>query len=208
MKALLPILLLLCASDFPEGVRAFREGRFGDALEAFTEAEKALGDRASAALLHNKALAALRAGKLTDAEASAERAAAAGGPELLPFRDFLHGNTAFARCEHAELQASQPEAEPFAYDLAIAYREMGLLDDAISEFQVATRCPKYEVLGHLMIGLCYTDLRRHTEAVESYKTALSSDHITLRERIAVLSSWGWRTRPSKISRRPWSATWR
>ncbi len=123
MKSLLPLLLLLTGDAFTEGLRAYREGRFRDALAAFTEAEKADGDGASAALFYDKALAALRSGALSEAESAAERAAARGGGEFGARRDFLLGNVAFLRCEKAEAVASGPEAEPFAWDAAIAHGE-------------------------------------------------------------------------------------
>ena len=82
MRALLWWTLLLGGGAFGDGVRAYREGRFREALEKFTEAERNAGDDASAELLYDKALAALRAGELLVAEASAGRAADRGGPEL------------------------------------------------------------------------------------------------------------------------------
>jgi hypothetical protein len=71
--------------------------------------------------LFNRALAALRAGDLTAAEAAAESAAARGTPEIAALCDFLRGNAAFARCRMAERQASAAGAEPFALDVAITY---------------------------------------------------------------------------------------
>lgn len=109
-----------------EGARAWREGRFAAAHEAFAEVTRAAGDRATAAAFFDESLAALRAGRLTDAEAAAERAAARGGPAAYPMRDFLLGNAAFARTARAESQASGPEAEPFAFDVAIAHVDLAL----------------------------------------------------------------------------------
>lgn len=78
-------------------------------------------EEASPERLFNRALAALRAGDLTAAEADAKRAAARGDPEIEALSDFLRGNTAFARCRMAERQASTAAAEPFAFDVAITY---------------------------------------------------------------------------------------
>ena len=77
------------------------------------------GGAAQKALDH--ALQSLRDGDLRAAEASAERAAARGGPEYAALRDFLHGNVAFVRCVEAGRQASTPAAEPFAWDVALLY---------------------------------------------------------------------------------------
>ncbi|MHC4973714.1 MAG: hypothetical protein ACYTG3_15420 [Planctomycetota bacterium] len=79
------------------------------------------GDESSAERLFNRALAALRAGDLSDAEAAAESAATRGTPEIEALCDFVRGNAAFARCRMAERQASTAAAEPFAFDVAITY---------------------------------------------------------------------------------------
>ena len=75
---------------------------------------------------YTRALAALRDGRLEEAESAAESAAARGGPEIRVLCEFLRGNVAFARCEMVERQAEEPGAEPFAYDVAIAYGEKAL----------------------------------------------------------------------------------
>jgi hypothetical protein len=76
---------------------------------------------APAGLFYNRALAALSAGDLVTAEFSAEKAAVRGGPEFMELRDFLFGNTSFARCKRAEAEADKPAADPAAYDPAIAF---------------------------------------------------------------------------------------
>lgn len=114
--ALTLLALLLCGCGDP-GVQAYREGRFRDAHRAF----QAAGDDASAERLFNRALAALRVGDLSDAEAAAANAAARGEPEIEALSDFLRGNAAFARCRMTEHQSSTAAAEPFALDVAITY---------------------------------------------------------------------------------------
>ncbi|MHC4163237.1 MAG: hypothetical protein ACYTDU_12665 [Planctomycetota bacterium] len=118
---LLALLLVGCGDT---GVAAYREGRFRDAHTAL----KSAGDDAPAERLFNRALAALRAGDLTDAEGAAASAAARGTPEIAALSDFLRGNAAFARCRMAERQASTTAAELFAFDVAITYaRKAGRL---------------------------------------------------------------------------------
>jgi hypothetical protein len=106
---------------FTDGVRAYLDGRFEEALAAFDEAEEEAGFDASAELLHNKAMAALGSGELLVAEYSAEKAAVRGGPAFTALRDFLLGSTAFARCEKAETETEKPDAKPSAFDPAIAH---------------------------------------------------------------------------------------
>ncbi len=106
---------------FDAGSRAYRDGRFDDAWRAFAAVDRERGDDAPPELLVDLALAALGAGALDAAEIAAEKAAVRGGGELYAFRDFVLGNAAFVRAERAEAQAGGPEAEPFAFDVAIAY---------------------------------------------------------------------------------------
>jgi hypothetical protein len=123
MRAVLCLLLLQGGDEFAQGMRAYEQGSYRDALTAFGAAERAAGDAASAELLHNKAMAALRSGELRLAELTAERAVARAGPRLAAWRDFVLGNVAFQRCEAAQAQAQTIEAEPFAFDAAIALAE-------------------------------------------------------------------------------------
>lgn len=120
IPAVLVMLVLSAGCDATSpGREAYREGRFRDAHREFAAAADAAGDSASAELLYDRALAALRDGDPRDAESSARKSAERGGPGVVPLADFVRGSAAFARCETAALQASAPEAEPFAWDVAI-----------------------------------------------------------------------------------------
>jgi tetratricopeptide (TPR) repeat protein len=41
------------------------------------------------------------------------------------------------------------------YDLGVAYKEMGLIDEAIAEFQKALRAPEGKLMGSEALGLCF-----------------------------------------------------
>jgi tetratricopeptide (TPR) repeat protein len=58
------------------------------------------------------------------------------------------------------------------YNLGIAYREMGLLPEAIREFQVASRDTSYFVESCSIIGVCYQEQGMWSEAAEWYQKAL------------------------------------
>lgn len=58
------------------------------------------------------------------------------------------------------------------YDLGIAYKEMGLLDDAIGEFENALRAPEIHRDACTMIALCHREKGSVREAVEWYRRAL------------------------------------
>lgn len=123
VAAILVALAAGACGGWSDAERAFREGRFGDAQRAFAAIEDAAGDGAPAVLAYDRALAALRAGDLRDAEAAVARAEARADGALAPFVHFLRGNVAFAKSELAEVQADTPEAEPFAWDVAIVHAE-------------------------------------------------------------------------------------
>ncbi len=60
------------------------------------------------------------------------------------------------------------------YDLGIAYKEMGLVNDAIGEFEVAMAAPEREAECATMIALCYQQLGDNEKAVEYYRKGLES----------------------------------
>jgi len=59
------------------------------------------------------------------------------------------------------------------YDLGIAYKEMGLLDDAIGEFRLAMQIESRRLSCLHMMGLCALDLGRSADAVAHLEQALS-----------------------------------
>ena len=103
------------------GHQAYEDGRFEDAHAAFRRASETDTDGASAELLYNRALAALRAGDLADARSASGKAARRAEGETVSRCDFLSGHVAFAQCTLAEAQARTAGAEPFAFDVAITY---------------------------------------------------------------------------------------
>ena len=122
IAVLLAVCLSACGGGGP-GERLYREGRFAEAHQAFRAAAEAAGEGASAELSYHHALSAYRAGDITDAEAAAGRAAEVGDASIATLATFLRGNCRFARCLTAAIQADTPEAEPFAFDVAIRYGE-------------------------------------------------------------------------------------
>lgn len=65
------------------------------------------------------------------------------------------------------------------FDLGIAYREMGLLDAAVEEFETAAKGnnKKKEVDCHSMIGLCRVAQGDTPGAIKSFRRALGSDYL-------------------------------
>jgi tetratricopeptide (TPR) repeat protein len=59
------------------------------------------------------------------------------------------------------------------YNLGIAYKEMGLVDDAIRELQIASKDPGRRLASLSVIALCYMSKGHYQEAVAEYKRALT-----------------------------------
>lgn len=71
------------------------------------------------------------------------------------------------------------------YNLGIAYREMGLLDDAVSEFEKAEKDPSRYVDCQTLKGLCFTDKGDFANAELMYQQALDSQHLEDDQRLSL-----------------------
>jgi tetratricopeptide (TPR) repeat protein len=69
------------------------------------------------------------------------------------------------------------------YDLGIAYREMGLFEDALGEFRVCLDCPERRFESLHLMGVCARDLSRFGDAVNHLEQALALPDIPT-ERLA------------------------
>jgi tetratricopeptide (TPR) repeat protein len=63
------------------------------------------------------------------------------------------------------------------YDLAMAYREMGLLEQSVDSFRIAQKDPVFADRCAEMIGRCLLDQGRFDDAAEEFKTALASGRL-------------------------------
>jgi tetratricopeptide (TPR) repeat protein len=77
-------------------------------------------------------------------------------------------------------QTVKAEDSATHYDLGIAYKEMGLVDDAIHEFETALagNDRKREVDCLSMIGLCHLAKADGNAAIAAFRRALASDRLT------------------------------
>jgi len=69
------------------------------------------------------------------------------------------------------------------YNLGIAYREMGLLDDAISELEKAQKDPARFVDCQMLKGLTYSDQGDYLSAEKMFQQALDSPHLEELQRL-------------------------
>lgn len=78
------------------------------------------------------------------------------------FEEFKKGLEAHVKEEDSETH----------YNLGIAYKEMGLIDDAINEFQLARKDPSRFIPSMSMLALCYKEKGFNKLAIETLEEAL------------------------------------
>ena len=116
--------------------------------------------------------------ELAEEEAMVEEATGRGKGEALldeVFKEFQKG---------VAEQLSDEDSDTH-FNLGIAYKEMGLLKEAISEFQIASHDPAFFVEACSMIGVCANELNRHDEAAEWYQKALVAPDLSTDARTAL-----------------------
>jgi tetratricopeptide (TPR) repeat protein len=72
------------------------------------------------------------------------------------------------------------------YDLGVAFKEMGLLDEAISEFQKALRAPANRVPTYEALGLCFIEKEQYPMAATILGRALTEPSMSESQLIGVL----------------------
>ena len=76
------------------------------------------------------------------------------------------------------------------YDLGIAYKEMGLCEDAIREFKTALKAGHSPGDCRIMIGLCYTERGKFEQAIEEYEQGVTEPKIADKEKAALFYELG------------------
>jgi tetratricopeptide (TPR) repeat protein len=76
------------------------------------------------------------------------------------------------------------------YNLGIAYKEMGLIDEAIGEFQLASKDPKRAVECASMLGLCFLEKGMPQLAIKWYRKGLEMPSIKEEEHLGLLYDLG------------------
>jgi pilus assembly protein FimV len=96
------------------------------------------------------------------------------------FREFKKG---------VEQQLSAEDYETHS-NLGIAYKEMGLIDEAIAEFQLASKDPGRAVECCSMLGLCFLEKGMPQLAIKWYRKGLESRDIKETETVGLLYDLG------------------
>lgn len=117
--------------------------------------------------------------------ADEEPAAAPGAQE-----EFLSLQDILAEFKEGVYQSINQEDFQGHYDLGIAYKEMGLVEEAIAEFQIASKGEKERLKSFEMLGICFLDRGEPKFAAKQLERGLSTpgysdeDYIGLRYNLA------------------------
>ncbi|HHQ48644.1 MAG TPA: tetratricopeptide repeat protein [Acidobacteria bacterium] len=109
--------------------------------------------------------------ELAAEEAMVEEATGHGKDEALleeVFREFQKG---------VAEQLSEEDSDTH-FNLGIAYKEMGLLPEAIGEFQISAKNPTYHLESCSMIAVCYVEQGLYDEAARWYEKALETEGLS------------------------------
>lgn len=116
--------------------------------------------------------------ELAEEEAMVEEATGRGKEEAIleeVFREFQKG---------VQEQLSEEDSDTH-FNLGIAYKEMGLLPEAIREFQVASRDPGLFVECCSMVGMCYMEQGMWSQAADWFQKALGAPDLTPEAQLAL-----------------------
>ncbi len=91
----------------------------------------------------------------------------------------------FAQFKKGVAAQIAPDDSDTHFDLGIAYKEMGLTDDAIQEFDLASKNPKRACTSLTMIGMCYLERGDAQQAVTYFERAINSPQKSALEEMAL-----------------------
>ena len=119
-------------------------------------------------------------------ELSEDQGSGAGdaGPQEQSLEDIIEG---FKQGVAENLSAEDYDTH---FNLGIAYREMGLLDEAIGEFQLAAKDERYIVDSSSLLGICFLEKGLPELAVRSYRKGLASPSISEDATLGLLYDMG------------------
>jgi tetratricopeptide (TPR) repeat protein len=96
------------------------------------------------------------------------------GPHFAGAEDQVDVEDLFAKFKEGVAQQIDVDDGQSHYDLGVAYKEMGLIDDAIREFETAARDDKRACICNSMIGMIRIERGELNEAIDAFMAALAS----------------------------------
>lgn len=91
--------------------------------------------------------------------------------------------------EGVRAQVSESDSSTH-YDLGVAYKEMGLLPDAINEFSIAAKDPKFECTCQAMIGMIHLEQGNLDEAADAYIAGLAAQKKSIDQEMSLYYDLG------------------
>jgi tetratricopeptide (TPR) repeat protein len=107
------------------------------------------------------------------------------GDQAADFADMLR------QFKHGIAQNVAEEDHESHYDLGVAYKEMGLLDEAIAEFQKALRGPGHRVRTYEALGQCFIEKQQFQVAATILSRALDEPGVSDDQLVGVLYLLGY-----------------
>jgi tetratricopeptide (TPR) repeat protein len=102
------------------------------------------------------------------------------GDEQADFQDMLR------KFKQGIAENVEEEDHQAHYDLGVAYKEMGLTDEAIAEFQKALRAPANRVPAYEALGQCFMEKDQYPMAATILSRALSEKGVSEDQLVGVL----------------------
>ncbi|MET0285620.1 MAG: tetratricopeptide repeat protein [Polyangiales bacterium] len=99
--------------------------------------------------------------------------------------EMIDVESVFAQFKKGVAEQIAPDDSETHFDLGIAYKEMGLIDDAVNEFELAARSKKRASTALTMIGSCHLERGKADLAIEYFQKALKSEGAGLAEELAL-----------------------
>lgn len=95
----------------------------------------------------------------------------------------------FYQAESDDATGAQPGiGSPF--ELGLAYRERGMIDEAIREFQSLIGSGQSDATCYHLIGVCYSDKGRFPEAIDAFKRALHVGGLAIEDEMGIYYALG------------------
>ena len=96
------------------------------------------------------------------------------GPAFAAAGDQVDVEEVFAKFKEGVAKQIGADDAQSHYDLGVAYKEMGLVDDAVREFDTAARDPKRACICHSMIGMIQLERGNLNEAIDAFMRGLQA----------------------------------
>ncbi len=96
------------------------------------------------------------------------------GPVFAGHGDQVDVEEVFAKFKEGVAKQIGADDAQSHYDLGVAYKEMGLVDDAVREFDTAARDPSRACICHSMIGMIQLERGNLNEAIDAFMRGLQS----------------------------------